>query len=224
MYLDAIKSFIPKSIPLSLDEARMNALLQEAIIGQSNISDANIVCEDGALKLSARFKLAGTSIVYAVRLGLGEFIITPEHQLITFNRLEPEKFTGNGPIALLMAWFIKSVICGLFGFDITAQSLSSIDGLSIEKDIITADLKKLGLTSKIQQAAGEKISQGIQSNADKFLPSGLKGAAARLALKSAIPGITQKACQFAMHQVQVSNVRISARDGLTGDLMFSLES
>lgn len=221
MNLDTLKSFIPKSITLKLDAAKMNALLQEAIAGQQNITQASIVCEDGSLQLSASLLLAGTRMVYTTRLGLNDITLTPDQRIISFRRLEPDNLSGSGPVSMLMAWFIKAIVCGLFGLDIAASSLSSLDGLVIEKNRVTADLDKLGLTARIQQAAAEKTAALVKEQAELRLPDGFKGIAARLALQAALPTLMQKASALALQRIQVTNLRITAAEGLTGDLMLA---
>lgn len=221
MNLDTLKSFIPKSITLKLDAAKMNALLQEAIAGQQNITQASIVCEDGSLQLSASLLLAGTRMVYTTRLGLDDITLTPDQRIISFRRLEPDNLSGSGPVAMLLAWFIKAVVCGLFGVDIAASSLSSLDGLVIEKSRVTADLDKLGLTARIQQAAAEKTAQLVKEQAELRLPDGFKGIAARVALQAALPTLMQKASELALQRIQVANLIITAAEGLSGDLMLA---
>jgi len=221
MNLDTLASLIPQSIALTLNATKMNALLQEAIAGQQNISQASIVCEDGSLQLSASLLLAGTRMVYTTRLGIDDIRLNPEQRIISLRRLEPDNFSGNGPVSMLMTWFIKAVICGLFGVDIAASSLSSLDGLVIEKDRISADLDKLGLTAKIQQAAADKAAELVKEQAELRLPDGFRGIAARLALQAALPMLMQKASELALQRIQVTNLRITAADGLTGDLMLA---
>lgn len=221
MNLDSIKAAIPKSITLKLDSANMNALLQQAIAGQENITQASIVCEDGSLQLSASLLLAGTRMVYTTRLGLDDITLTPERRVISLRRLEPDNLSGSGPVSMLMAWFINAILCGLFGMDIAATSVRSLDGLVIEKNRVTADLDKLGLTDKIRQAASEKISITIKDQAEQLLPNGFKGIAARMALQAALPTLTEKACELAMQRMQVVNIQTTAADGLSGELMLA---
>lgn len=221
MNLDSIKAAIPKHITLKLDSAKMNALLQKAIAGQENITQASIVCEDGSLQLFASLLLAGTRMVYTTRLGLDEIMLTPERHVISLRRLEPDNLSGSGPVSILMAWFINAILCGLFGMDIAASSVRSLDGLVIEKSRVTADLDKLGLTDKIRQSASEKISLTIKDRAEQLLPNGIKGIAARMALQTALPTLTEKACELAMQRMQVVNIQITAADGLSGELMLA---
>ncbi len=218
MNLDSIKAAIPKSITLKLDSAKMNALLQKAIAGQENITQASIVCEDGSLQLSASLLLAGTRMVYTTRLGLDDITLTPERRVISLRRLEPDNLSGSGPVSMLMAWFINAILCGLFGIDIAAASVRSVDGLVIEKNRVIADLDKLGLTPKIQQAAADKMTEMVKEHAGLLLLGGLQGIAARIALQAALPTLAQKASALALQRVQVTNLKITAAEGLSGDL------
>lgn len=221
MNLDSILAAIPKHIPLTLDSVTMNTLLQEAIAGQENISEASIVCEDGCLRLTATLMLAGTRMLYTTRLGLDEVTLSPERRVISLRRLEPDNLSGNGPMSILMAWFINIILCGLFRMDVAASSLSTLDGLVIEKGRITADLDKIGLTSKVQQAAAEQVTQFLEQQAHQKLPGGFKGIAARVALGAALPILAQKASELVLQKIQVTNLRISAADGLSGNLMLA---
>lgn len=115
----------------------MNALLQEAIAGQQNITQASIVCEDGSLQLSASLLLAGTRMVYSTRLGLDDITLTPDQRIISFRRLEPDNLSGSGPVA----WFINAILCRLFGMDIAASSVRSVDGFVITIFQSILDLK-----------------------------------------------------------------------------------
>ena len=92
------------------------------------------------------------------RLALEHCELSPTSKVITMRRLDQTELGGIGVASSLLAQVVKLVVCGLFGVDIGAFSLKNINGVAIEKELITADLIAMGATDAINNAIDNKIN------------------------------------------------------------------
>ena len=163
--LDFVKQNIPKTIPLSVSEAQLNQMVTKAIADDSRIKSLTLTCEENILAVEASIQLAGSLAITAkTRLALEHCELSPTRKVITMRRLDQTELGGTGVASSLLAHVVKLVICGLFGVDIGAFSLKSINGLTIDKERISADLSAMGATDAINNAINNKINM-LLSNA-----------------------------------------------------------
>ena len=157
--LDFVKQNIPKTIPLSVTEAQLNQMVTKSIADDSRIKSLTLTCEENILAVEASIQLAGSLAITAkTRLALEHCELSPTRKVITMRRLDQTELGGTGVASSLLAHVVKLVICGLFGVDIGAFSLKSINGLTIDKERISADLSAMGATDAINNAINNKIN------------------------------------------------------------------
>ncbi len=156
--IDFIKQNIPKSIPLSVSETKLNQMVKSSIADDSRIKSLTLICEENVLIVDAAIQLMGLTFNAKTRLALEHCELSPTSKVITMRRLDQTELGGIGVASSLLAQVVKLVVCGLFGVDISAFSLKNINGVTIEKELITADLIAMGATDAINNAIDNKIN------------------------------------------------------------------
>lgn len=212
MSRDGLAALIPRHVPLNIGPARLNALLQDAVAGQRRITAASIVCEEGSFRLQISLNLAGAGMVCSTRLGL-DATLAPQQRVITLRRLSSEHTRGTGPVSMAMAWLINTVLLGHLDLDLLGIGLRAVDGLRCDRSRIIIDFDRLGLTDSIRAAMAAKITSAVSER----LPGGI----ARLALQNALPAFAERSSAAALDHLQIANIRITASEGLSGDLMLA---
>lgn len=149
-------------IPIEVSEARLNQLARDAIVDDSRIESLKIHCQRDCITVSGTLRLAGVALNFTTRLALHSCELSPSRKVITLRRLDDIVIGGTGMLASFMAHVAKIVICGFFGVDLAAISLGGINGLTINKDLITADLEAMGAVEGIVKSLREKLRQRIE--------------------------------------------------------------
>ena len=149
-------------IPLAVPEARLNQLAANAITDDRRIKSIEIQCRQDRLTISGTLRLVGLPLNFNTKLSLQSCELTPNRKVITLRRLDDISLGGDTMLASFMAHIVKIVICGLFSVDLGAISLKGIKGLTINKDLITADLEAMGAVEIIMTGLREKLREGIE--------------------------------------------------------------
>ena len=168
-FADRAKNLFKKlpPIPIEVSEAQLNELAADAIADDSRIKSLNIKCRQDRLTVTGTLRLIGLPFNFTTQLSLESCELSPRRKVITLRRLDDIAISGKGMLASFMAYVVKIVICGLFGVDLAAISLKGIKGLTINKELITADLEAMGVVDAILTGLREKIRQRIE-----LLPGG----------------------------------------------------
>lgn len=156
-----IKTNLPKTIPLQVSETRLNEIAARAIDGNSRIQSLMLRCETNILMVETHINVAGFMVIKAkTRLALEQCEINSTRKIIIMRRLDQAELSGTGAASLL-AYAIKTIICGLFSIDIIAFVLKNIRGLTIDKNKIIADLEVMNAMDAINEAIHDKIQDVI---------------------------------------------------------------
>lgn len=178
--LDSVKQKLPETIPLCVSEAQLNQMVTNAISDEDRIKALTLTCDDNILTVHAVIKLAGSLAMTAkTQLAIEHCELSQTRKVIIMRRLDQTELGGTGIASSLLAHVVKLVVCGLFSVDIGAFSLRNIDGLSIDKEIITADLEAMGAIDAINKAINNKINMLINP-------------LLKTAIESLLPSLTQK--------------------------------
>lgn len=154
-------------LPLEVSEAKLNTLAANAITDDSRIKTLNIRCQPDIITVSGSLALVGLPLTFSTRLALESCELNPARKVIVLRRLDNMTLGSDNMLAGFMAHIVKILICGLFGADLGAISLKNIQGLTISKSLITADLEAMGAMAAINNGLRTKISQGVE-----LLPAG----------------------------------------------------
>lgn len=216
MNLDDLTALLPRSIPLGITPERLSALLRDAVAGQPRIRQAGIVCLDGSFRMDVHLRVAGAELACTTRLGIDEITLSPQRRVIALRRLEQERVLGDSPLGAAAAWLLNALL-GPLGVDLPGIGLRLLDGVTADRTRIIVDLDHLGFGERMRVALAEAITQAVNAR----VPQGLAGAAARLGLQSALPAFAERTSAAALDHLQIGNIRISATQGLTGELMLA---
>jgi hypothetical protein len=149
---------------MSVSEAQLNQMVATTISDDSRIKSLQLICEDNVLVVNAGIQLVGSlAITATTRLALEHFELSQERKVITLRRLDNTELGGTGVASSLLARVVKLVVCGLFGIDLGEFSLKNINGLTIDKERITADLAALGVVEAITDAICSKIDLALKN-------------------------------------------------------------
>ncbi len=206
--IDFVKQNMPKTIPLSVSEAQINQMVTKVIADDSRIKSLTLSCEEDVLAVEASIQVVGLAITAKTRLALEHCELSSAHKVITMRRLDQTELGGTGVASSLLAHVVKLVICGLFGVDIGAFSLKNINGLTIDKELITADLAAMGATDAINNAITNKINVLLNSTPINPL--------LKLAVTPFLPTLTQKL----IDKIVIEDLKV-ATTGITGVLRLS---
>lgn len=207
--LEFFKKNIPKTIPLSVSEAQLNQMVTKAIADDSRIKSLTLTCEENILTIQASIQVTGGLIMTAkTRLALEHCELSPVHKVIIMRRLDQTELGGTGVASSLLAHVVKLVICGLFGVDIGAFSLKSINGLTITKEHISADLAAMGAVEAINGAIETKINVLLR---DTPINPMLK-----MVVTPLLPTLVQKL----MDKIVIHDLKVD-KAGITGILQLS---
>ena len=99
-------------------------------------------------------------------------------------------------------------MCGLFGVDIGAFSLKNINGLTIDKSLITADLAAMGAT--------ESINNAITNKVNVLLNDAPINALLKIVVAPLLPTLVQKL----IDKIIIEDLKV-AKTGITGTLRLS---
>ncbi len=207
--MDFIKQNMPKTIPLSVSEAQLNQMVKKAIADDSRIKSLTLSCEENVLAVEASIQMVGSLAITAkTRLALEHCELSPTRKIITMRRLDQTELGGTGAASSLLAHVVKLVICGLFGVDIGAFSLKNINGLTIDKSLITADLAAMGATEAINDAINNKIN--VLLNNAPINPL----------LKKLVSPLLPTLAQKLIDKIIIEDLKV-AKTGITGTLRLS---
>lgn len=156
--IEFIKQNIPKSLPLSVSEAQLNQMVKKSISDDSRIKSLILSCEDNILTIDATMQVIGLAMNVKTKLALEHCELSSTSKRITMRRLDQTELGGTSIASSLLAHVVKLVVCGLFSVDIGAFSLKNINGLTIDKELIVADLMAMGATDAINNAIDNKIN------------------------------------------------------------------
>ena len=154
-------SFKLPPIPLTVTEDKLNQLATKAIADDSRIKSLNIQCRENCLVVTGTLELMGLPLNFTTQLALESCELSPSRKVIILRRLDNMALGGDTMLAGFMAHLVKILVCGLFGVDLGAISLKNITGLTISKNLITADLEAMGAMDAIMTGVRERIAQGI---------------------------------------------------------------
>lgn len=207
--IDFIKQNIPKTIPLSVSEAQLNQMVKKVIADDSRINSFTLTCEENFLAVEASIQMVGSLAITAkTRLALEHCELSPTSKVITMRRLDQTELGGIGVASSLLAQVVKLVVCGLFGVDIGAFSLKNINGVTIEKELITADLIAMGATDAINNAIDNKIN--ILLNSIPINPL------LKMVVSPVLPTLAKKL----IDNIVIEDLKV-AKTGITGVLKLS---
>ena len=207
--MDFIKKNMPKTIPLSVSEAQLNQMVKKAIADDSRIKSLTLSCEENVLAVEASIQMVGSLAITAkTRLALEHCELSPTRKTITMRRLDQTELGGTGAASSLLAHVVKLVVCGLFGVDIGAFSLKNINGLTIDKSLITADLAAMGATEAINNSITNKIN--VLLNNAPISP------VLKMVVSPLLPALAQKL----IDKIIIENLNV-AKTGITGTLRLS---
>ena len=207
--MDFIKKNMPKTIPLSVSEAQLNQMVKKAIADDSRIKSLTLSCEENVLAVEASIQMVGSLAITAkTRLALEHCELSPTRKTITMRRLDQTELGGTGAASSLLAHVVKLVVCGLFGVDIGAFSLKNINGLTIDKSLITADLAAMGATEAINNSITNKIN--VLLNNAPINPM------LKIVVAPLLPALAQKL----IDKIIIENLNV-AKTGITGTLRLS---
>lgn len=196
------------AIPIEVSEAHLNQLARKAISDDKRIESLQIQCRQDRLTFIGALRLAGLSLNFTTQLSLQNCELSPTRKVITLRRLDDIAIGGNGMLASFMAHVVKIVVCGLFGVDLASVSLNGIKGLTINKDLITADLEAMGAVDAILAGLRGKISQNIE-----LLPAG------RL-VKIAVESMVGAAGPLLLSKLHLQNVAVTDT-GIKAEVLLS---
>ena len=183
-------------IPIEVSEAHLNQLAGKSITDDGRIESLRIQCQQDRLTFAGTLCIAVLSLNFSTQVSLQSCELSPTRKVLTFRRLDNIAIGGNGMLASFMAHVVEIVVCGLFGVDIASISLKDITGLSINKDLITADLEAMGVVEAILLGLRGKIRQRIE-----ILPGG------RL-VKIAVESMLDAAGASLLSKLHLQNVAI----------------
>ena len=193
-------------IPVEVSEAHLNQLAGDAITDDSRIESLKIKCSRDRLAVTGTLRVVAMSFNFTTQLSLQSCELSPTRKAITLRRLDDVAIGGKGMFASFMAHVVKVVICGFFGVDLAAISLGGIEGLAINKDLITADLEAMGAVDAIMKGLREKIRQGIE-----LLPGGPL-------VKIAVEPMLDAAGPLLLSKLHLQNVAITD-NGIRGEMV-----
>lgn len=207
--IEFIKQNIPKTIPLNVPETQLNQMVKKAITDDSRIKNLVLSCEENVLVVTASIEGVGLTFNIKTKLALEDCELSPTSKIITMRRLDQIELGGTGIASSLLAHVVKLVVCGLLGVDIGAFSLKNINGVTIEKELITADLIAMGATEAINNAINSKINLLLSNTPidPKF----------KMLVTPLLPTLTQKL----MQNITIENLKI-AKNGITGVLKLGI--
>ena len=189
-----------------VSEAQLNQLAAKAITDDGRIKSLRVQCQQDRLTVRGTFSLAGLPLNFTTTLSLQSCELTPTRKVITLRRLDDIALGGDGILASFMAHIVKVIICGLFGVDLAAISLKRIKGLTISKDIITADLEAMGAVDIITTKLREEIRRHIE-----LLPGGPL-------VKIAVEPMLDAAGPLLLSKLHLQNVAITD-NGIRGEMV-----
>ncbi|MCB1658439.1 MAG: hypothetical protein KDI39_09450 [Pseudomonadales bacterium] len=207
--IDFIKQNIPKTIPLSVSEAQLNEMVKKAIADDSRIKSLTLTCEENELAVEASIQMVGgLAITAKTRLALEHCELSPTRKTITMRRLDQTELGGMGVASSLLAHVIKLVVCGLFAVDIGAFSLKNINGITIDKSLITADLAAMGATEAVNNAITNKINVLLNNTPINPL--------LKIVVSPLLPALAEKL----IDKITIEDLKV-AKTGITGTLRLS---
>lgn len=207
--IEFIKQNIPKSLPLSVSETKLNQMVKSSIADDSRIKSLTLICEENVLIVDAAIQMMGLTINAKTQLALEHCELSPTSKIITMRRLDQTELGGTGIASSLLAHVVKLVVCGLFGVDIGAFSLKNINGVTIEKELITADLIAMGATEAINNAINSKINLLLSNTPINPM------------LKMVVTPLLPTLAQKLMQNITIENLKI-AKNGITGVLKLGI--
>lgn len=154
-----LSSFKLPPIPLRVTEVKLNQLATKAIVDDSRIKSLNIQCRENCLVVTGTLELMALPLNFTTQLALESCELSPSRKVIILRRLDNIALGGDMMLAGFMAHLFKILVCGLFGVDLGAISLKNITGLTISKNLITADLEAMGAIDAIMTGVRENIAQ-----------------------------------------------------------------
>ena len=152
--------------PLEVSEAQLNRLA--ATLTAEGDTTVNLTCLPGAITLAGETRAAGLPLTYSTRFALEACEISPTRKVLTLRRLDAIDLGGNSLATALYARIVKTLICGLFGIDPARLALRGVAGVTVEKDLITADLDAMGATDIILEAIKEKLPPAVVPLLEEF--------------------------------------------------------
>jgi hypothetical protein len=147
--------------PLVVTEEQLNQLATKAITDDSRIKSLNIQCRQDRLIVSGTFNIMSMPLNFSTELSLESCELSPARKVIVLRRHDAMSLGGESMLSSFMAHIVKIIICGLFGVDLGAISLKRIQGVSIDKTLITADIEAMGAMDSIMTGLRQKARQGI---------------------------------------------------------------
>ena len=207
--IDFIKQNMPKTIPLSVSETQLNQMVKKSIADDSRIKSLALTCEENVLAVETSIQMVGSlTITTKTRLALEHCELSPTRKMLTMRRLDQTELGGTGAASSLLAHVVKLVVCGLFGVDIGAFSLKNINGLTIDKSLITADLAAMGAT--------EAINNSITNKINVLLNNAPINALLKIVVAPLLPTLVQKL----IDKIIIEDLKV-AKTGITGTLRLS---
>lgn len=207
--IEFIKQNIPKTIPLNVPEAQLNQMVKQAITDDSRIKNLALSCEENVLIVASSIEGVGLTFNIKTKLALEHCELSPTSKVITMRRLDQTELGGTGIASSLLAHVVKLVVCGLFGVDIGAFSLKNINGVTIEKELITADLIAMGATEAINNAINSKINLLLSNTPINPM------------LKMVVTPLLPTLAQKLMQNITIEKLKI-AKNGITGVLKLGI--
>jgi hypothetical protein len=175
---------------LAVSESLLNKLA--ATLARSGETPISITCQPGAVALGGEARVAGVLLNYSTRLALESCEISPTRKVLTLRRLDAVDLGGNSVATALYARIVKILLCGLFGIDPARFALNGVAGVTVEKDLITADLNAMGATEIILEAIKAKLPAALSpllEVADAAFPPSLGAAGNMLMARLGIQDI-----------------------------------
>lgn len=158
-------------IPFRITEEQLNRMAAQGLGEDKRLRTLRIACVEDALDISGGIAVAGLPLNFTTRLAIEQCVFSPR-KVIVIRRLDTLSLGGDNLLASLFAYVVKVLVCGLFGVDLGAFSLKGVEGLTIDKERITADLDAMGAGDALKQALREKLISSLNLGPVKALMMG----------------------------------------------------